>query len=77
MSMTKRYLDSLPQEEQNEILGEIDPDYGVYCDHPFQITGEECPNCGDPYPVNIRACVSGDLDDEHTRRLVEAGLLSL
>jgi hypothetical protein len=27
MSMTKRYLESLPTEEQNAILGEVDPDY--------------------------------------------------
>lgn len=26
MSMTKRYLDSLPQDEQDAILGEVDPD---------------------------------------------------
>jgi hypothetical protein len=25
--MTKRYLESLPTEEQDAILGEIDPDY--------------------------------------------------
>lgn len=30
MSMTKRYLESLPEEEQNAILGEVDADYEAW-----------------------------------------------
>jgi len=65
----------------NDVLRGDDPtpredDY--YCDHPFQITGEECPNCGAPFPINVRAFVSGDMDeDDLTRRLFEDGILEL
>jgi hypothetical protein len=30
MSMTKRYLESLPEDEQNAILGEVDADYEAW-----------------------------------------------
>jgi hypothetical protein len=30
MSMTKRHLESLPEEEQNAICGDIDPDYEAW-----------------------------------------------
>ena len=30
MSMTKRYLESLPEAEQTEILGEVDADYEAW-----------------------------------------------
>lgn len=42
MSMTKRYLESLPEEEQNAILGGVDPDYEEYWD---AVETEE-PRCG-------------------------------
>jgi hypothetical protein len=60
MSMTKRYLESLPQEEQDAILGAHNPE-------------DE-----DDSPVNIRAFVSGNMDeDDLTRRIVEDGILEL
>lgn len=65
MSMTKRYLESLPEEEQNEILGEIDIEH----EEEWDAHEGEC---------NIRNFVSGDMDeDDLTRRLVEDGILSL
>ena len=65
----------------NDVLRGDDPtpyEHDCDCDHPFQITGKECPNCGAPYPVNVRAFVSGNPDeDELTRLMIVDSILEL
>lgn len=54
MSMTKRYLESLPEAEQNAILG--GPDYFQRLTAPVDtfkpVAARQCGRCGDTLPVS-------------------------
>lgn len=45
MSLTKRYLESLPEEQQNEILGSVDQDEAEWYDDLSPVS-HTCTRCG-------------------------------
>ena len=60
MSMTKRYLDSLPQEEQDAILGAHDPEEAIWASsepRPLFVSAPalaKCDRCGNTLPATWR-----------------------